>query len=147
MNIIIDTNKFKIYNDKINDYDIFYTIEDKKYPYYLLTKIEVYKENILYLYINCDIRDYNNTMGAEYSKININTTHCKRIIELDGINNVTSDTIYGNKNELDYYEKTIFNGSIINHLYKQKNYFTTLEMHKSISLYERIKNKLKNKKS
>ena len=108
MNIIIDTIKFKIYNDKINDYDIFYTIEDKKYPYYLLTKIEVYKENILYLYINCDIRDYNNTMGAEYSKINISTTDCKRTIELDGINNVTSDTIYGNKNELYYYEKTIY---------------------------------------
>ena len=114
MNIIIDTIKFKIYNDKINDYDIFYTIEDKKYPYYLLTKIEVYKENILYLY---------------------------------GINNVTSDTIYGNKNELYYYEKTIFNGSIINHIYQQKNYFTTIEMQKSISFYERIKNKLKNKKS
>ena len=147
MNIVKDTSNFKVYTNKIDNYDIFYTIEDKKYPYYLLTKIEVYKENILYLYINCDIRDYNNTMGAEYSKINISTTDCKRTIELDGINNVTSDTIYGNKNELDYYEKTIFNSSIINHLYKQKNYFTTLEMHKSISLYERIKNKLKNKKS
>ena len=66
---------------------------------------------------------------------------------LDGIKNVTSDTIYGNKNELYYYEKTIFNGSIINHIYQQKNYFTTIEMKKSISLYERIKNKLKNKKS
>lgn len=143
MNIVKDTSDFKVYTNKIDNYDIFYTIEDKKYPYYLLTKIEVYKDSILYLYINCDIREYNNTMGAEYSKININTTHCKRAIELDGINNVTSDTIYGNKNELDYYEKTIFNGSIINHLYKQKNYFSTLEMHKSISLYERIKNKIK----
>lgn len=143
MNIIKDTSNFKIYTNKIDNYDVFYTIEDKKYPYYLLTKIEVYKDSILYLYINCDIRDYNNTMGAEYSKININTTHCKRTIELDGINNVTSDTIYGNKNELDYYERTIFNGSIINHLYNQKSFFTTLEMHKSISLYERIKNKLK----
>ena len=143
MNIVKDTSNFKVYTNKIDNYDIFYTIEDKKYPYYLLTKIEVYKDSILYLYINCDIRDYNNTMGAEYSKININTTHCKRTIELDGINNVTSDTIYGNKNELDYYERTIFNGSIINHLYNQKSFFTTLEMHKSISLYERIKNKLK----
>lgn len=143
MNIVKDTSDFKVYTNKIDNYDIFYTIEDKKYPYYLLTKIKVYKDSILYLYINCDIREYNNTMGAEYSKININTTHCKRTIELDEINNVTSDTIYGNKNELDYYEKTIFNGSIINHLYKQKNYFTTLEMHKSISLYERIKNKIK----
>ena len=143
MNIVKDNNNFKIYNDKTKDYDIFYTIEDKKYPYYLLTKIEVYKDSILYLYINCDIREYNNTMGAEYSKINISTINCKRTIELDGINNVTSDTIYGNKNELDYYEKTIFNGSIINHLYKQKNYFSTLEMQKSISLYARIKNKLR----
>lgn len=147
MNIVKDTSNFKVYTNKIDNYDIFYTIEDKKYPYYLLTKIEVYKDSILYLYINCDIRDYNNTMGAEYSKINISTTDCKRTIELDGINNVTSDTIYGNKNELYYYEKTIFNGSIINHIYQQKNYFTTIEMKKSISLYERIKNKLKNKKS
>lgn len=143
MNIVKDTSNFKVYTNKIDNYDIFYTIEDKKYPYYLLTKIEVYKDNILYLYINCDIRYYNNTMGAEYIKINVITTACVRIIELSVINSVISDTIYGNKNELDYYENTIFNGSIINYLYKKKNYFSTLEISNSQSLYKRIKNKLK----
>ena len=106
MNVVKDESSLKIYNDKIDKYDILYTLEKTSYPYYLLSKIEVFKDNELLLEVTADIRQYDGyTFGSEYKKINILSQNANKIIEINHQNIVTKNTILGNKNEILYYEK------------------------------------------
>ena len=101
MNVVKDESSLKIYNDKIDKYDILYTLEKTSYPYYLLSKIEVFKDNILLLRITTNIRKYDGyTFGSEYEKINILSQNANKIIEINHQNIVTKNTIFGNKNEI-----------------------------------------------
>lgn len=113
MDIIKDMNNLKIYSEKIDKYDVFYTLEKTSYPYYILSKIEVYEDNVLLLEVTADVRDYDgHTMGAEYKKIDVLSNTFKRTIEINLTNTIVKDTIIGNKNEMLYYERKIFKKDI-----------------------------------
>lgn len=113
-------------SEKINNYDIFYTLEKKLYPYYILTKIEVYKGNILKLSILADVREYDGyTMGAEYKKIDILSKTTKRTIEINMVNSIVEDTIIGSEEEISFYEKEIFKSDIFTYLHSKRMDFNT----------------------
>ena len=113
MNIIKDMDNLKIYSEKIDKYDVFYTLEKTSYPYYILSKIEVYEDNELLLRVTADIRDYDGyTMGAEYKKLDILSNTSKRTIEISLTNTIIKDTITGNEKEMLYYEKELFRNDI-----------------------------------
>lgn len=127
MNVVKDESSLKIYNDKIDKYDILYTLEKTSYPYYLLSKIEVFKDNILLLRITTNIRKYDGyTFGSEYEKINILSQNANKIIEINHQNIVTKNTIFGNKNEILYYEKKLFDNDIYLYICDKNIYFSML---------------------
>lgn len=47
MNTIKDTDNYKVYEELIEGYDYFYTLEKTSYPYYLLTHIDIYRKNVI----------------------------------------------------------------------------------------------------
>ena len=55
METILDTKSLKIYSEIIDKYTIYYTLERTSYPYYVLTKMEVYKDNTLMLKVNTNL--------------------------------------------------------------------------------------------
>lgn len=127
MNVVKDESSLKIYNDKIDKYDILYTLEKTSYPYYLLSKIEVFKDNELLLEVTADIRQYDGyTFGSEYKKINILSQNANKIIEINHQNIVTKNTIFGNKNEILYYEKKLFDNDIYLYICDKNIYFSML---------------------
>ena len=63
METILDTKSLKIYSEIIDKYTIYYTLERTSYPYYVLTKMEVYKDNALMLKVNTNINKYQADIG------------------------------------------------------------------------------------
>ena len=87
METILDTKSLKIYSEIIDKYTIYYTLERTSYPYYVLTKMEVYKDNALMLKVNTNINNYDgHTVGAEYQSLIITTPNSERIINQNSKN-------------------------------------------------------------
>lgn len=127
METIRDTKELKIYGEKDREYNIFYTIEKTSYPYYILTKIEVYKESTPLLNINLSVREYDgHTLGAEYKKVEILSQNAKRIITLDQKNNIIKDDMAGEEEEILYYEKELFRDNIYIFVYDKNIYFRSI---------------------
>lgn len=146
MNIIEDMDNLKIYSEKIDKYDVFYTLEKNSYPYYILSKIEVFKDNLLLLRVTADIRQYDGyTFGSEYKRINILSQSAKKIIEINYQNIVTKNTVFGNKNEILYYEKELFDNDIYLYICDKNIYFSMLakDDKNSTKVSKKIKNKNK----
>lgn len=143
MNIIKDTENIKIYNEIIKEYNLVYTFERTSFPYYMLSKIDMYKDNILLLNINASIRNYDgHTLGAEYKRLEISSKNSKRVIDVDCQNTIIGDFTAGNKDELKYYEEEIFDGTFYTFFYdKNIKYGTFIEKKKKKILSIFNKNK------
>lgn len=127
MENIKDTKNLKAYSEKDREYNIFYFLEKTTYPYYMLTKMEVYKDDILLLNANLSVRNYDgHTLGAEYKEMNITYQETQRIIEIDRKNTIIKDNIIGKKEEALYYEKEIFKNNIYIYLYDKNIYFKSI---------------------
>lgn len=124
MDIIKDTDNYKIYEELIDGYDYFYTVEKTSYPYYILTNINIYKDNILCLNIKLDINEYNNTLGAEYKKITVISSTFKRIININCYNIPISDSIIGNEVDCIYFNERLFNGDIFCFVFQKNELFS-----------------------
>ena len=112
METILDTKSLKIYSEIIDKYTIYYTLERTSYPYYVLTKMEVYKDNALMLKVNTNINKYDgHTVGAEYQSLIITTP------------NFIEDTLSGTKEEISYCEENIFKENIYTYFRSKNNRF------------------------
>lgn len=124
MEIVLDTKNLKIYSEIIDKYTIYYTLERTSYPYYVLTKMEVYKDNMLLLKVNTSINNYDgHTIGAEYQSLIITTPNSERIIKLNLKNSFIEDTLSGTKEEISYFEKNIFKENIYTYFRSKNNSF------------------------
>ena len=101
METLLDTKSLKICSEIIDKYTIYYTLERTSYPYYVLTKMEVYKDNALMLKVNTNINNYDgHTVGAEYQSLIITTPKSERIIKINLKNTFIEDTLSGTKEEI-----------------------------------------------
>lgn len=142
MNTIKDTDNYKVYEELIEGYDYFYTLEKTSYPYYLLTHIDIYRKNVIKLSIKLDVRPYSNTMGAEYEKVTITSNTFKRIININHYGMAESDVVIGSDVDSIHYEKFIVKKYILNYIYQKKDLLSTpIEKKKKLSIFKRIKNK------
>ena len=124
METILDTESLKIYSEIIDKYTIYYTLERTSYPYYVLTKMEVYKDNALMLKVNTNINNYDDhTVGAEYQSLIITTPNSERIIKLNLKNTFIEDTLSGTKEEISYCEENIFKENIYIYFRSKNNRF------------------------
>lgn len=124
METILDTKSLKIYSEIIDKYTIYYTLERTSYPYYVLTKMEVYKDNALMLKVNTNINNYDgHTVGAEYQSLIIPTPNSERIIKLNLKNTFIEDTLSGTKEEISYCEENIFKENIYTYFRSKNNRF------------------------
>lgn len=124
MEIVLDTKNLKIYSEIIDKYTIYYTLERTSYPYYVLTKMEVYKDNMLLLKVNTSINNYDgHTVGAEYQSLIITTPNSQRIIKLNLKNTFIEDILLGTKEEISYFEKNIFKENIYIYFRSKNNSF------------------------
>lgn len=122
METVLDTKSLKIYSEIIDKYTIYYTLERTSYPYYILTKMEVYKDNMLLLKVNTSINNYDgHTIGAEYQTLVITTPNSERIIKLNSKNTFTEDTLSGAKEEISYCEENIFKENIYTYFRSKNN--------------------------
>lgn len=142
MNTIEDTDNYKVYEELIEGYDYFYTLEKTSYPYYLLTHIDIYRKNVLKLSIKLDVRPYSNTTGAEYEKIIITSNTFERTININYYGMADSDVVVGNEIDSIHYEKYLFKKYILDYIYQKNNLLSTpVEEKKKLSIFKRIKNK------
>ena len=124
METILDTKSLKIYSEIIDKYTIYYTLERTTYPYYVLTKMEVYKDNALMLKVNTNINNYDgHTVGAEHQSLIITTPNSERIIKLNLKNTFIEDTLSGTKEEISYCEENIFKENIYTYFRSKNNRF------------------------
>lgn len=124
MEIVLDTKNLKIYSEIIDKYTIYYTLERTLYPYYILTKMEAYKDNMLLLKVNTSINNYDgHTIGAEYQSLIITTPNSQRIIKLNLKNTFIEDTLLGTKEEISYFEENIFKENIYTYFRSKNNRF------------------------
>lgn len=124
METILDTKSLKIYSEIIDKYTIYYTLERTSYPYYVLTKMEVYKDNALMLKVNTNINKYDgHTVGTEYQSLIITTPNSERIIKLNLKNTFIEDTLSGTKEEISYCEENIFKENIYTYFRSKNNRF------------------------
>lgn len=124
MEIVLDTKNLKIYSEIIDKYTIYYTLERTSYPYYILTKMEAYKDNMLLLKVNTSINNYDgHTIGAEYQSLIITTPNSQRIIKLNLKNTFIEDTLLGTKEEISYCEENIFKENIYTYFRSKNNSF------------------------
>lgn len=124
METILDTKSLKIYSEIIDKYTIYYTLERTSYPYYVLTKMEVYKDNALMLKVNTNINNYDgHTVVAEYQSLIITTPNSERIIKLNLKNTFIEDTLSGTKEEISYCEENIFKENIYTYFRSKNNRF------------------------
>lgn len=122
METVLDTKSLKIYSEIIDKYTIYYTLERTSYPYYILTKMEAYKDNMLLLKVNTSINNYDgHTIGAEYQTLVITTPNSERIIKLNSKNTFTEDTLSGTKEEISYCEENIFKENIYTYFRSKNN--------------------------
>lgn len=122
METVLDTKSLKIYSEIIDKYTIYYTLERTSYPYYILTKMEAYKDNMLLLKVNTSINNYDgHTIGAEYQTLVITTPNSERIIKLNSKNTFTEDTLSGVKEEISYCEENIFKENIYTYFRSKNN--------------------------
>ncbi len=124
MEIVLDIKNLKIYSEIIDKYTIYYTLERTSYPYYILTKMEVYKDNAIMLKVNTSINNYDgHTIGAEYQSLIITTPNSQRIIKLNLKNTFMEDTLSGTKEEISYFEENIFKENIYIYFRSKNNSF------------------------
>lgn len=124
MEIVLDTKSLKIYSEIIDKYTIYYTLERTSYPYYILTKMEAYKDNMLLFKVNTSINNYDgHTVGAEYQSLIITTPNSQRIIKLNLKNIFIEDTLSGTKEEISYFEENIFKENIYIYFRSKNNRF------------------------
>ena len=124
METILDTKNLKIYSEIIDKYTIYYTLERTSYPYYILTKMEVYKDNAIMLKVNTSINNYDgHTIGSEYQSLIITTPNSQRIIKLNLKNTFIEDTLLGAKEEISYFEENIFKENIYIYFRSKNNSF------------------------
>ena len=124
MEIVLDTKSLKIYSEIIDKYTIYYTLERTSYPYYILTKMEAYKDNMFLLKVNTSINNYDgHTIGTEYQSIIITTPKSQRIVKLNLKSIVVEDTLLGIQNEISDCEKNIFKEDIYTYFRSKNNSF------------------------
>lgn len=131
------TDNSKIFHETKNGYLINYIVSVTSYPYYLLTEINVYKDNKLCINITSDVRAYDDhILGNEYKSIKIETLNQKRIIEFNCINVIIGDRVISDNNsfsEIGYYEDELFDGNIVNFFfYNNRKYGISIENKKSL---------------
>lgn len=140
MNTIKDTDNYKVYEELIEGYDYFYTLKKTSYPYYLLSNIEIYKNNVLKLSIKLDIRPYINTIGAEYEKVIITSNTFERTININNYGMAESDVVIGNEIDSIHCEKYIFKKYILNYIYQKSDLLSIpIEKKKKLSIFKKIK--------